>query len=87
MTKGSKIVFRIVRWVIDEPRGIPWLDLRGVATQKGRGWGPLYHAAVVLKALLAISQIAVRLIDLVFLEAVALVCFVTSDSAASRRSQ
>jgi hypothetical protein len=46
-----------------------------------------YYTAVVLEALLSISQIAVMLIDLVFLQAVALVGFVTSDNAASRRSQ
>ena len=61
-----------------------------VATQKGPGLGTLYkfyYAAVVLEALLSTPQIAVRLINLIFWQAIALVCFVASDNAASRRSQ
>jgi len=45
------------------------------------------HPAIALETFLAISQIAIRLINLVSLHAVALIGFVTSDSAASRRSQ
>jgi hypothetical protein len=43
--------------------------------------------AVALEALLSVSQIAVRFIDLVSLHAVVFVGFVTSNSAASRRAQ
>jgi hypothetical protein len=41
----------------------------------------------VLEALLLFAKFAVSLIDLVCLHLVAFVCFVTSDNAASRRSQ
>jgi hypothetical protein len=40
-----------------------------------------------LEALPSASRIAVRLINLIFLQAVAFVCFIASDNAASRRSQ
>ena len=43
--------------------------------------------AIALEALVAFAKFAVRLIGLVCLHPVALVCFVASDNAASRRSQ
>ena len=45
------------------------------------------YTAVALEALLTFSEFAVRLIGLVCLHPIALVCFVASNNAASRRSQ
>jgi hypothetical protein len=82
MTNGSKIDFRIVRFI--EPIGLAnALRRAGVQRDSNR----FYYPAIALEAFLSISQIAVRLIDLVSLHAVALVGFVTSDNAASRCSQ
>jgi len=87
MTNGSRIVFRIVRFFI-EARSVPWLHIRTLRGMARLGSPVSFsYPAMALEALLSISQIAVRFIDLVSFQAVVLVCFVTSDSAASRRSQ
>ena len=44
------------------------------------------YAAAALEALLSFAEFAVSLIGLVCFHPVALVCFVTSDNAAGRRS-
>ena len=45
------------------------------------------YAAAALEALLSFAEFAVSLIGLVCLHPVTLICFVTSDNAAGRRSQ
>jgi hypothetical protein len=57
-------------------------------TTKGPTGPSIYRrATVALEALFAVAVFAVSFVGLVWLHLVALICFVTSDSAASRRSQ
>src|SRR5450631_1753182 len=65
--------------------------IRGVdiqtRTPSGRPLSMCCYAAAALEALLSFAEFAVSLIGLVCLHPVTLICFVTSDNAAGRRSQ
>ena len=88
--KDLKIVFRIVRCAINEPRGIPRIAYaRHQHAERARPWALSIFccAAAALEVLLTFARFGVNLVGLVFLHLGASFRFVPPNNAAPRGSQ